>query len=137
MTKMKDFHVALRDMDLNIPVLTSNQRRLLRKPFFLTSIGGRLEQQRGKVHVKALRNVSFEVKRGENLALIGHNGAGKSTLLKVIAGIFPPSRGLVEVRGAIGCLFEIGAGLSGDLTGYEAIKYQCLVYNIQIGRAHV
>jgi len=128
---MTKFHVSLKDVDVNIPVLTTHQRRILRKPLFLTSVGGNLLNQNGKVHVQALKNVSFEVKQGENLGLIGHNGAGKTTLLKVIANIYPPSRGVVDVNGNVGCLFEIGVGLSNEMTGHESIRHQCLVNNIE------
>lgn len=127
---MTNFHVTLKDVDLNIPVLTSHQRRFLRKPLFLTSVGGNLLNQKGKVHVQALKNLSFEVREGENLGLIGHNGAGKTTLLKVIAGIYPPTRGVVDIDGKVGCLFEFGAGLSNEMTGYESIRHQCLVNQI-------
>ncbi len=69
----------------------------------------------------ALKGVSLEVEEGEALAVIGPNGSGKSTLLKVLAGILPPDRGEVKVRGRVGSLLELGAGFHGDLTGRENI----------------
>ncbi len=125
---MNECSVALRDVHLNIPVFAPNQQRLLRKPLFMSSVGGNFDTRNGKIYVEALKGVSFKLKEGEHLGLIGHNGAGKSTLLKVIAGVYPPSRGEVTVQGSIGCLFEMGGGIAGEMTGYECIKYQHLVH---------
>ncbi|MGI9092016.1 MAG: ABC transporter ATP-binding protein [Mycobacteriales bacterium] len=69
----------------------------------------------------ALRNVSCEVHAGQTLGLIGANGSGKSTLLKVIGGILTPTEGIVERRGRIAALLELGAGFHGDLTGRENV----------------
>ncbi len=72
----------------------------------------------------ALRDLSFEVGAGEALALIGPNGAGKSTALRLLAGILPPTRGHIEVRGRIGALIEIAAAFHGDLSGRDNVYLQ-------------
>ncbi len=69
----------------------------------------------------ALKDVSFGVKPGESVALIGRNGSGKSTMLKLIAGVMYPSAGTVRVRGDIAPLIELGAGFDMDLTARENI----------------
>src|SRR5688572_8531229 len=69
----------------------------------------------------ALSGVSCEVSQGETFGLIGPNGSGKSTLLKIIAGVFKPDSGLVEARGRLVSLLELGAGFHPDLTGRENV----------------
>lgn len=68
-----------------------------------------------------LKDVSFEIKRGEAWALIGENGCGKSTMLKAISGILKPYKGSIDVRGKIAPLIELGAGFDDDLTARENI----------------
>jgi len=127
---MPDCSVRLQSVHLTIPVYLAGQQRLLRKPQPLSSVGATIERANGTMRVRALRDISVTLDHGEHLGLIGHNGAGKSCLLRLIAGIYPPSRGTVRTNGSVGCLFEMGTGSSPEMTGYETIKHHLLVHRL-------
>src|SRR5262249_32878160 len=76
------------------------------------------------MEVRALEDVSLHVREGDRLAIIGHNGAGKSTMLKLLAGIYPPTRGTRLVEGRISSLFDITLGFELEANGWENIAYR-------------
>lgn len=77
--------------------------------------------------VHALKNVSFTIKSGEQVGLIGHNGAGKSTLLKTMAQLYPISSGTIDQKGEVRALFELSLGFESEATGRENIMYRGLL----------
>jgi ABC-type polysaccharide/polyol phosphate transport system ATPase subunit len=80
--------------------------------------------------ISALSDISFQIRRGESVGLIGHNGSGKSTLLKVLAGIAVPKIGRLKVIGRIAPLIELGAGFDIELSGLENIKLSCMLMGL-------
>ncbi len=87
-------------------------------------------QRRSVRKFEVLKGISFEVHRGECVAIVGRNGAGKSTLLSLIAQIYRPTAGTVEVKGRVAPLLELGAGFHPDLTGTENVYFNAIVLGL-------
>jgi ABC-type polysaccharide/polyol phosphate transport system ATPase subunit len=110
-----------KNVSLSYPVFNSRGMSL-RNNIVRIATGGNIEQESGHVTlVTALKNISFALKDGDAVGIVGHNGAGKSTLLRVMAGIYPPTDGEVVSKGRIATVLEIGAGLEPELSGYDNI----------------
>lgn len=110
-----DTIIEVKDVSMRFRMANDNIRSI--KEYMVQLLKGKIQYN----EFEALKNVSFDVKRGEVVGLIGHNGAGKSTMLKVISGILKPTEGSVTVRGNIAPMLELGSGFDMDMTGRENI----------------
>jgi lipopolysaccharide transport system ATP-binding protein len=112
-------------VNVDFPLYHGNARSL--KKLVLSSVSGRMgADARNRVVVQAVRDVSFTLRRGDRLGLIGSNGAGKTTLLRMLAGIYEPVAGRLRVHGSIGALLDTTLGMNMELTGRENIMLRGL-----------
>ena len=122
-----DASIDARDVSVLFPLYHGNSRSL--KKLLVAAASGRLtEDQSHRVVVRALSDISFNVRSGERLGLIGANGAGKTTLLRVLAGIYEPVTGRVRLHGTLNALLDASLGMNAELTGRENIMLRGL-YN--------
>jgi ABC-type polysaccharide/polyol phosphate transport system ATPase subunit len=103
----------------------------LRSRLVRISTGGRIEPESSGVQmVTALRDIDLALADGDRVGLVGHNGAGKSTLLRTMAGVYRPVAGRVIRQGRIATVFELGAGMDAELSGYENIQRMGLLLGL-------
>jgi lipopolysaccharide transport system ATP-binding protein len=122
--------ISVRNLSKRYEIYSTPRDRL--KQFVLPrlrSLTGRLPAQYFK-EFWALQDVSFEVKKGESVGIIGRNGSGKSTLLQMICGTLSPTSGMVQTSGRIAALLELGSGFSPDFTGRENVYMNAAVLGL-------
>jgi lipopolysaccharide transport system ATP-binding protein len=112
------------------PIFQSPKDRL--KQMVLPRLQGLLGWPKQKYYhpFVALNDVSFEVRRGESLGIVGRNGSGKSTLLQIVAGTLQPSIGSIEVHGRVAALLELGSGFNPEFTGRENVYLNCSILGL-------
>lgn len=123
--------VLLTDVSLDYPIFGAKAYSL-KTSLTAAATGGRIGRETGVAVVQALRDISLDLREGDRLGIIGHNGAGKSTLLRVIAGVYPPSRGIVRLTGTVGSLIDPGLGIEMEATGYENIRIRGLIAGMRL-----
>ena len=121
--------VVLTNVNVNFPVYQSQGRSLkalVSSPLTKTRF---TQGAKNRIYLDALCDISLSAKDGDRIGLIGSNGAGKSTLLRVLAGVYPPVTGAVEVEGR-GSLLTTGLGMRDDASGYDNIKFCLLLQGV-------
>lgn len=111
----KDVAISVKNVTMSFNLNKEKVDNL--KEYFIKAVTHKLDYKK----FDALKNISFDVKKGERLAIMGFNGAGKSTLLKAIVGVYKPTSGTVERSGVIAPLLELGAGFDPNYSGKENI----------------
>ena len=114
-------YIEFTNVCVDFPIYNANGRSL-KKRLIQVATGGQLgADQQGRVVVRALEGLSFTLKDGDRVGLLGHNGAGKSTLLRLLSGVYEPSSGSARIEGEIGSLIDISLGIDPEATGRENI----------------
>lgn len=126
-------NIAIRVQGVNkrYEVYSSPVARL--KQFILPRLQGRDTSGERKAYFDefwALRDISFDIKKGETIGIIGRNGSGKSTLLQMICGTLTPTNGLIETRGRVAALLELGSGFNPEFTGRENVYLNAAILGL-------
>ena len=113
-------HIVFEHVNIDFPIYNAKNRSLKNK-VMQAATGGKVSFGAEGTVIRSLEDVSFEIKEGERVGLVGHNGAGKSTLLRALSNVYAPTSGRAIIDGEIGSLVDIGLGIDGEATGRENI----------------
>lgn len=113
--------IEFKNVSVDFPIYNASGRSL-KKRLIQVATGGQLgADPHGRVVVRALEDLTFSLRDGDRVGLLGHNGAGKSTLLRLLCGVYSPSFGSAVINGEIGSLIDISLGIDPEATGRENI----------------
>lgn len=112
--------ISLENVTLHFPIIGVGDRSV-KNTLLNIATGGKITKNSGTMLVTGLQDINFCLQTGDRVGLIGHNGAGKSTLLKVLAGIYHPTQGTVNIQGRVLSTLNITLGFEQEATGYENI----------------
>jgi ABC-2 type transport system ATP-binding protein len=134
-------HISVRELALDFPIYDvasrSLKQLLMVRPIAnvfrgAAHVGGSIATGAGgTVVIRAIDKISFDIRQGERVGLVGHNGAGKTTLLRTIAGIYEPTSGVVETVGQVMPLFNLMEGMMPDATGREFIRIRGVLLGLE------
>lgn len=114
--------IFLNHVSVDIPIFNPRTRSF-KNNIISSMTGGQIRPRDGSTNVvvRAVDDLTIDIKHGTRLGLVGHNGAGKSTILRVMGGIYEPTGGTVDVEGDVASMFDIGFGMDGEATGWDNI----------------
>ena len=123
--------IDARGITVEFPVFT-NAHRSLKNAMLHATTGGRVARDSAnRLTVRALDELSFQVKPGDRVGLVGHNGSGKTTLLRVLAGAYEPVSGRLSVQGRVASLLDIAMGIDPDASGYDNILLRGIMMGLR------
>lgn len=114
-------NISFENVNVEFPIFNANGRSLTSR-LLEVATGGRLDKDpNGRVLVRALQGINFEIVEGERVGLLGHNGAGKSTMLRVLSRVYTPQSGTANIDGRITSLIDISLGINPEASGRENV----------------
>jgi lipopolysaccharide transport system ATP-binding protein len=120
-------HIKLNQASVEIPIYSNHNRSIK------NSLLKNFTKDKILPHsVRALNNITLQLKDGDRLGVMGPNGAGKSTLLRTLAGVYLPSSGTIEVEGRVASLIDISLGMEGEATGFENIRMRGIMMGLSL-----
>ena len=120
-------YIKAENVCVDFPIFNTPHRSF-KKNLLKVATGGRISSDAGKgISIRALDEISLEISEGDRVGLTGHNGSGKSTLLRVLAGVYEPTSGSLEVKGRIASLLDISIGMDFEASGMENIYLRGLL----------
>jgi len=123
--------ILLNQVSVSFPIYDAKSRSIKKRVLAAAGRGRIGTSEDNHVVIRALNGVSVKIEHGERVGLIGRNGAGKTTLLRVMAGIYEPPSGTVEIEGRVAPLFDIGMGMDSESSGYENILLRGLFLGLR------
>jgi len=126
-------HIKLQEVIVEFPIINAASHSLQLKLY--QALGGSLTSHHRTVIVRALDKINLELKNGDRLGIIGHNGSGKTTLLRVLAGVYSPVLGSVEVKGSLSSFTDLTLGMDPESTGWENIIFRCVFMGLSFQEA--
>ncbi|MGQ0532415.1 MAG: ABC transporter ATP-binding protein [Caulobacteraceae bacterium] len=117
-------HIILDRVGVEFPIHNAHSRSLQLRMFGV--LGGKLGAHQHAVFVQALKDVSFTLEDGDRIGIVGHNGAGKTTLLRLLAGVYEPTAGRVQIEGRVSSFTDITLGMDPEATGWANITLRCI-----------
>lgn len=123
-------HISISNLSAEFRIYGAKSRSLKMRMISQATGGRLMANHNDSIVVRAIDDISMEIKKGDRIGLVGHNGSGKTTLLRVLAGIYKPSAGSIEIAGTVGALLNPSAGMDQEATGIENIYLRGLVLGL-------